>query len=373
MQKKMVGILASVAAAHAVLVIGVIAGGGCSSRQILGPHSYVDGPELSQKPAEAPAEQQQQPAVVPQVQPDPAVVPPPAVTPAAPVPVVKDDPVAPQARPAVRPNKGVTVYTVKSGDTLSMIAYKHGVRVSDLAACNNLSGKAMNRIRIGQKLTIPDGSSYTPAKAPKKSARKPAAKKNKKRTVKVSPLPADGIYVVKSGDSLDRIGRRYGVSAKAIAKENNIALTKILQIGDKLRIPGKAAASADKPVVATNPEKPAVTTDPAGTTLPGNTGDDLDPNMGLDTVNTVAPAAAPAGDPAAAPAADKPAATPAATPAAGSAAETESIEVPEDTTIEEYSKKIMVPVQDIRRLNPNLPADGKLKGGSYLVIPSMSL
>ena len=69
-----------------------------------------------------------------------------------------------------------------------------------------------------------------------------------------------------------------------------------------------------------------------------------------------------------------PAAAPAAKPAvpeAANEAKTESIEVPNDMTLEEYSKSIMVDVKVLRRLNPSIPADGKLKGGTYLVIPSI--
>ena len=367
MQKKMVGILASVAAAHAVLVVGVIAGGGCSNRQILGPHTYVDGPELSQIPA---ATDQIEPKKVnePQVLPD-SDVNPLAITPP---PVIKDPVTPPPPVTPVAPASkgGVSTYIVKRGDTLSGIAYKHGVRISDLAACNNLSGKAINHLRIGQKLTIPDGSSYKPGKAVR-SPRKVAPKKPRRRTsAKPAPLPADGIYVVKSGDSLDRIGRRYGVSAKAIAKENNIALTKVLQIGDKLRIPGKAPKAPQTDITPPVPVKPAENT---GTDLPVSNVDDLDPNIGLDSANNgstgAAPAAAPAADttvPAATPAADTP-----STPAADE--KTESTEVAEDTTIEEYCKKIAVSEKDLRRLNPNLPADGKLKGGTFLIIPSLSL
>ena len=362
MQKKMVGILASVAAAHAVLAIALITGGGCHQPKLLGPHTYNNGPEFAEipaaatQPADAPA-----PAAVPQVpvSNEPVVLPPPPAKPVYPV----QEPVAAVNQPV---KTGTLTYTVKRGDTLSLIAYKHGVRTRDLAACNNLSGKAMNRIRIGQVLNIPENGVYDAKRQPKKRAAAKPAKAAKKSTRKVAELPADGIYVVKAGDSLDRIGRRYGVTAAAIAKENNIALTKILQIGDKLRIPGKAAAKTAAPA-GTVDEKPA-----ADVSL-DNTLSDLDPNIGLNSTSAAAETvAAPAASAAAAPAASAAPAAPAAvesTAAPANDSRTESIEVPEDTTVEAYSTKIMVSVEDLRRLNPSLPADGKIKGGTYLVIP----
>ena len=43
-------------------------------------------------------------------------------------------------------------YTVKAGDSLSVIAQRHGVKTADLRKANNLSG---DMIRVGQKLVIP--------------------------------------------------------------------------------------------------------------------------------------------------------------------------------------------------------------------------
>jgi LysM repeat protein len=55
------------------------------------------------------------------------------------------------------------VYTVKSGDTLTRIAERHGTTVRQIRQANNL---ATSRINLGQKLKIPaKNSAATPTNA----------------------------------------------------------------------------------------------------------------------------------------------------------------------------------------------------------------
>jgi LysM repeat protein len=49
------------------------------------------------------------------------------------------------------------IYRVRRGDTLSGIAYRHKVSLSNLMKANNLTDKDAKRLRVGQKLTIPAG------------------------------------------------------------------------------------------------------------------------------------------------------------------------------------------------------------------------
>ncbi len=53
---------------------------------------------------------------------------------------------------------------------------------------------------------------------------------------------APEIYVVKPGDFLERIARKTGCSATAIAKANNMKPTKMLHPGQKLKLPATASA-----------------------------------------------------------------------------------------------------------------------------------
>lgn len=84
-----------------------------------------------------------------------AAAPAPAPAPAAPAPV------APAATPAPAPASGS--YTIKSGDTLSGIAARNGVKLADILSANRLTMSSI--IYPGQKLALP-GASLAPAATP---------------------------------------------------------------------------------------------------------------------------------------------------------------------------------------------------------------
>ena len=97
-------------------------------------------------------------------------------------------------------------YTVKRGDSISEIAERFGVGISDLRKWNGLSG---NRINYGQKLTIYKNAS--------------------------SSSGSGDYHVVKSGESLDSISKKYGVSVSDLRNWNNISGNKIYP-GNKLKV-----------------------------------------------------------------------------------------------------------------------------------------
>lgn len=80
------------------------------------------------------------------------------------------------------------VHTVESGETLSLIASRYGVKTETVMWENNL-GNA-NSLRIGQKLLVP---------------------------------PVDGVsYKVKSGDNLEKIAKKYKISVESIVAQNGL-------------------------------------------------------------------------------------------------------------------------------------------------------
>jgi LysM repeat protein len=130
-----------------------------------------------------------------------------------------------------------TTYTIARGDSLSSIATRNHLSKADLAAANNL--KTNSVLHVGQKLVIPSkgGHAAAASAAPAPSAAAavaPASDKASGETVK---------HVVKPGETLGAIARKYGVRQGEIAVANNITDPKRIQPGQELVIPARSATS----------------------------------------------------------------------------------------------------------------------------------
>ncbi len=242
----------------AAVLGGVLVLTGCQSSKVMDNRPYIPAASGDEVPAVV-----QTPAPMTDVKELP-IAPVPEAAPAAPVTYPTFDAVAyPPAAPAKKPVAKGGVYVVKKGDTVSAIAYRHGVRTADMMAVNGLDEQAARRLKIGQKLTIPTGGKKVVSKkaAVKKSGNTAA------KTVTATAAAADGTYTVRKGDNIPSIARKLGVKAKDLMAANNLddAATRRLQIGQKLIVPGKGGAAA--PAKAAETAKPAVTT-PVTTTTP---------------------------------------------------------------------------------------------------------
>ncbi len=118
-----------------------------------------------------------------------------------------------------RKAKGYIVYRVRPGDTLEKIGRKFGVSWREIKRINNLKGTT---IRVGQKLKIPK-KAYT----------------KRKRRIRRSYRTRNVIYItyrVRRGDTLEKIGKRFGVSWKKIKKVNGLR-SDLIRVGQRLKIP----------------------------------------------------------------------------------------------------------------------------------------
>lgn len=117
-------------------------------------------------------------------------------------------------------------YRVRRGDTLSSIAARHRTSVGNIMRANNL--RRSHYIVAGQTLKIPQrGSAVAAASAAGAAA--PAASRSR--------------HVVRRGDSLWNLARRYGTTVKQIQATNNLRSTR-LSIGQVLQIPGSPSAAS---------------------------------------------------------------------------------------------------------------------------------
>jgi LysM repeat protein len=151
-----------------------------------------------------------------------AYVPPvPPVSPVSPVPPV---------------STGTTEYVVKSGDSFYTIAKSHGTTIKAIEAAN--PGVDSRRLKIGQKLVLPDagaiGLTSAPAPAPTTSA--------------------GSTYVVKSGDTLSRIASSNNTTVKELKALNGLTTDRI-NVGQKLKLP-PPPAPAPVPMVEPLPVAP---------------------------------------------------------------------------------------------------------------------
>jgi membrane-bound lytic murein transglycosylase D len=131
----------------------------------------------------------------------------------------------------------VVYYRVRKGDTLTKVAQRYGIAVSDLRAMNNLKSKS---IKPGQEILL-RGSSSAIAIASKSADFDPlpATTTASKSSAKFKT------YTVRSGDTLWSIAQRFEVDPTVLASTNKIRGNAI-RSGQKLRIPGNEIQSTNR-------------------------------------------------------------------------------------------------------------------------------
>lgn len=102
---------------------------------------------------------------------------------------------------------GNIIYTVVKGDTLSAIASKYGTTYQKLADYNNIANP--NVISVGQKIKIP--------------------------TLTKSQ---EIVYVVKKGDTLSGIAKKYNTSVSKLIELNKIKNPNLIIVGQKIKLRG---------------------------------------------------------------------------------------------------------------------------------------
>ena len=122
---------------------------------------------------------------------------------------------------------GWGAYKVKQGDTLSHIAGRYGTTVSNLVALNKLPGNG-NAIYAGEVLKVP-------AKGPGKGAAKTPAKRSQLGRV---------TYVVKPGDTVSKIAKRFKCSQANLLAANGLKAGDRIYAGKPLQVPVKIRPKA---------------------------------------------------------------------------------------------------------------------------------
>ncbi len=133
-----------------------------------------------------------------------------------------------------RPLTSWQPYKLKAGDTLDKLAAKHGIALAKLKLANGIT--ARTKVGPGMQILLPVKGSGAAAEPLPAVFRQPA------------PAPrrgGAGVYVVKKGDTLYGIAKRFKVSTDSLLRWNHIG---VLTTGQRLYIYGKAPARTRKPV-----------------------------------------------------------------------------------------------------------------------------
>ncbi len=133
-------------------------------------------------------------------------------------------------------------YRVRRGDTISTIARRFEVSINELVAINGL--RSRNRIRIGQKLKLPDDG---------RSAR-PRQQAAPVASVASIDVPDSGRYTVRRGDTISRIATRFGLSESQILEINRLRNRNRIYVGQTLNL----RRPTSKPVASDEPHPDAV-------------------------------------------------------------------------------------------------------------------
>ncbi|SFL91636.1 peptidoglycan endopeptidase LytE [Gracilibacillus orientalis] len=139
-------------------------------------------------------------------------------------------------------------HTVKSGDTLSAIASKHNISLSNLMKWNDLD---TTLIYPGNVLVVKKSNTSSSSNTDNTST---SNSKPKEESVGSST-----VYVVKSGDTLSHIGAEHNVTVAKLKKWNNLSTDRI-NIGQKLNI-GEAKSNGSSSKDNSSSNKPTADVD----------------------------------------------------------------------------------------------------------------
>lgn len=128
-----------------------------------------------------------------------------------------------------------TSYTLQRGDSLWKVAKKYKIPVEALSAANGI--KNPDKVREGQKLTVPDRKAAMVAVAKPISA-----------SASVPPADGSAVYAIQRGDTLSGIARRFDTTVAELISRNGLKDSRaLLREGRELKLPSAAATKVPPP------------------------------------------------------------------------------------------------------------------------------
>lgn len=121
-------------------------------------------------------------------------------------------------------------YRIRRGDNLSTIARKHRTTVSHLRRLNDLSNRTL--LRVGRSIKVPDNGGDGIKLITEEDSRGPSGS----TAVPAVDMRQATHHVVRRGENLSVIARRYGLSISELLKFNNLGSRSVIRKGQKLRV-----------------------------------------------------------------------------------------------------------------------------------------
>ncbi len=139
------------------------------------------------------------------------------------------------AAPVPRPEEEFQLYTVQPGDTLFLLAGKHGISLTRLIAVNGFSSEEW--LSLGQEMLVP--RALAPAARPARpvTGLQPAPPATAMQPGRTRP----DVHTVQTGELLPYIAQRYRVNPGALARLNGLRNNSVPEPGRVLRIPTENA------------------------------------------------------------------------------------------------------------------------------------
>lgn len=127
------------------------------------------------------------------------------------------------------------LYTAQPGDTLFLLAGKHGISLSRLMSINGFSAEEW--LKVGQALLVPHALAPAPQPAYLVSALQPAPPVAEMQAGQARPA----FHTVQAGELLAEIAGWYGVNPAALARLNGLRNGSVPEPGRVLRVPSADA------------------------------------------------------------------------------------------------------------------------------------
>ncbi len=127
--------------------------------------------------------------------------------------------------------EGFEWYRVRRGDTLSEIAVRYRTSISYIRELNDMN-RRRSFLRVGQRLKVPDGP-----RRPRRVARRSSSAKRSTASV------GGRYHVVRRGDTLSGIAAHYGLSISQLRRWNGLRGRSLIRVGQRLRITPAGEAS----------------------------------------------------------------------------------------------------------------------------------